>query len=289
MVPAGEAVAYRLVSLDVIHEFWVPELKYKHDLIPGMAQTEILTFARPGRFPGHCGEFCGLYHTRMVFSVDALSPARVHRVAAPRTAGVRRARRGARARGVGTGAAHERRPPALTTLRVPRLGRDARQHRPQAPRAEHDASLSLVFFLGGGVMALLMRVAARPARDMHFVSYDTYDELFTMHGSTMIYLFVTPMAIALAVYLVPLQIGAAGMSAPRVALGGLLGVAGGRDHDAVGLADRGRRRAAPAGSAYVPLSNSSNTPGVGPGPVDARRDPRRGRADASWPAACWRP
>src|SRR5947209_16202763 len=39
VVPAGEPVAYRLISLDVIHEFWVPELKYKHDLIPGMAQT----------------------------------------------------------------------------------------------------------------------------------------------------------------------------------------------------------------------------------------------------------
>ena len=42
----------------------------------------------------------------------------------------------------------------------------------------------------------------------HFVSDNTYNELFTMHGSTMIYLFVTPMAIALAMYLVPLQIGA---------------------------------------------------------------------------------
>ena len=76
VVPAGEPVAYRLISLDVIHEFWVPELKYKHDLIPGMAQTEILTFSRPGVFQGHCGEFCGLYHTRMVFSVQALPPAR---------------------------------------------------------------------------------------------------------------------------------------------------------------------------------------------------------------------
>ncbi len=74
VVPTNEAIAFRLVSLDVIHEFWVPELKYKHDLIPGMAQTEILTFTRPGTFQGHCGEFCGLYHTRMVFSVRAVPP-----------------------------------------------------------------------------------------------------------------------------------------------------------------------------------------------------------------------
>ena len=50
--------------------------------------------------------------------------------------------------------------------------------------------------------------------NLSFVSDDTYNELFTMHGSTMIYLFVTPMAIALALYLVPLQIGALGLAAP---------------------------------------------------------------------------
>jgi cytochrome c oxidase subunit 2 len=74
VVPIDEPIAFRLVSLDVIHEFWVPELDYKHDLIPGLAQTEILTFTRTGNFQGHCGEFCGLYHTRMVFTVKALPP-----------------------------------------------------------------------------------------------------------------------------------------------------------------------------------------------------------------------
>ena len=61
---------------------------------------------------------------------------------------------------------------------------------------------SFLFFLGGGVMALLMRTQiAQP--NLKFVSDDTYNQLFTMHGSTMIYLFVTPMAIAMALYLVP--------------------------------------------------------------------------------------
>jgi cytochrome c oxidase subunit II len=103
VVPAGRAIAFRLVSLDVIHEFWVPELKYKHDLIPGMAQTEILTFTRPGQFQGHCGEFCGLYHTRMVFSVKALPAAQfaawlaAHRASAGTVsnAGASRSREGA--------------------------------------------------------------------------------------------------------------------------------------------------------------------------------------------------
>ncbi|MBV9473391.1 MAG: cbb3-type cytochrome c oxidase subunit I, partial [Solirubrobacterales bacterium] len=49
--------------------------------------------------------------------------------------------------------------------------------------------LSLVFFLVGGLFALLMRAQiAQP--DVQFVSDQTYSQLFTMHGSTMIYLFV---------------------------------------------------------------------------------------------------
>ena len=57
------------------------------------------------------------------------------------------------------------------------------------------------------LFALLMRAQlAQPNGQL--VSDNTYNELFTMHGSTMIYLFVTPMAMALAMYLVPLQIGA---------------------------------------------------------------------------------
>ena len=63
---------------------------------------------------------------------------------------------------------------------------------------------SLGFFLLGGVFALLMRSQIAQPNE-HFVSDDTYNALFTMHGSTMIFLFVTPMAIALAMYLVPLR------------------------------------------------------------------------------------
>ena len=59
----------------------------------------------------------------------------------------------------------------------------------------------------------------------HFVSDDTYSELFTMHGSTMIYLFVTPMAIAMAMYLVPLQIGAIAIAGAAARAGRLLDLA----------------------------------------------------------------
>jgi cytochrome c oxidase subunit I len=120
---------------------------------------------------------------------------------------------------------------------------------------------SLVFFLLGGVMALLMRTQiAQP--NQHFVSDNTYNELFTMHGSTMIYLFVTPMAIALALYLVPLQIGAVGVSGPRLALSGFwIWLSGGLVMESGWLSSDGAGRA--GWFSYPPLSNGTNTPGVG--------------------------
>ena len=98
-----------------------------------------------------------------------------------------------------------------------------------------------MFFLVGGVFALLMR-AQLASPNGHVVSDNTYSELFTMHGSTMIYLFVTPMAIAMAMYLVPLQIGAIAVAGAAGGAGRLLDLAGRRADHAVGLADRRRRR-----------------------------------------------
>jgi cytochrome c oxidase subunit 2 len=75
VVPTGEAIRFRLTSVDVIHAFWIPQLRYKHDLIPGSTQNVTLTFSRPGLFAGECAEFCGLLHSDMVFNARAVSPA----------------------------------------------------------------------------------------------------------------------------------------------------------------------------------------------------------------------
>jgi cytochrome c oxidase subunit 1 len=81
------------------------------------------------------------------------------------------------------------------------------------------AATALAFFAAGGVLALIMRAElAQPG--LQVVSKDAYNGLFTMHGSTMIYLFVTPMALALGLYLVPLQVGAPDLSGARWALAG---------------------------------------------------------------------
>ena len=74
VVPAGEAIRFRITSVDVIHSFWIPALRYKHDAIPGSVQVATLTF-RPGVFPGQCAEFCGLRHADMTFVAHAVSPA----------------------------------------------------------------------------------------------------------------------------------------------------------------------------------------------------------------------
>jgi cytochrome c oxidase subunit I len=81
------------------------------------------------------------------------------------------------------------------------------------------AIVAFAFFAAGGVLAIVMRTElAQPG--LQVVSHNTYNALFTMHGSTMIYLFVTPIALALGLYLVPLQVGAPDLAGARWALAG---------------------------------------------------------------------
>ena len=75
---------------------------------------------------------------------------------------------------------------------------------------------AFLFFLAGGVLAALMRTQlARP--NNHFLSADFYNQVFTMHGSTMMFLFAVPMMFeALGTYLVPLMVGARNIAFPRL-------------------------------------------------------------------------
>ena len=71
------------------------------------------------------------------------------------------------------------------------------------------------FFVVGGFEAMLIRIQlAGP--DNTVLSADIYNQMFTMHATTMIFLFAMPMASALANYLVPLQIGARDVAFPRL-------------------------------------------------------------------------
>jgi len=75
--------------------------------------------------------------------------------------------------------------------------------------------VTLFFFLVGGVEALLMRIQlARP--ESTFLTPDQYNQIFTMHGTTMIFLVVMPALIGLGNYVVPLMVGARDMAFPRL-------------------------------------------------------------------------
>ena len=74
---------------------------------------------------------------------------------------------------------------------------------------------AFVFFLIGGIEALMIRAQlARP--DSHLVSAETYNQLFTMHGTTMVFLALMPLGAAFFNYIVPLQIGARDVAFPRL-------------------------------------------------------------------------
>lgn len=74
---------------------------------------------------------------------------------------------------------------------------------------------AFVFFLIGGIEALMIRAQlARP--DSHLVGADTYNQLFTMHGTTMVFLALMPLGAAFFNYIVPLQIGARDVAFPRL-------------------------------------------------------------------------
>jgi len=88
---------------------------------------------------------------------------------------------------------------------------------------------ALVFLMVGGIEATLMRIQLA-VPDAHFVSPEVFNELFTMHGTTMVFFMGMPILFGFANYLVPLMIGARDMAFPRLnafsfwmtALGGLL-------------------------------------------------------------------
>jgi cytochrome c oxidase subunit I len=74
---------------------------------------------------------------------------------------------------------------------------------------------TFVFFIIGGVEALLIRLQLG-VPDNQFLDPEKYNQLFTMHGTTMVFLFVIPVFAGFANYVVPLMIGARDMAFPRI-------------------------------------------------------------------------
>jgi cytochrome c oxidase subunit 1 len=119
---------------------------------------------------------------------------------------------------------------------------------------------SFLFFLVGGVLALLVRAElAQPG--LQYMGESSYNQFFTMHASVMLFLFVIPMLAGFGNYVVPLMVGAPDMAFPRInalsfwllPLAGIIMMLG----FVLGGA------AAEGWTSYSPLANSKYSPGVG--------------------------
>ena len=73
VLPVDETVQIKLTSRDVIHSFFVPDLLFKRDAIPGRTTTFEFTPTKLGTFHAQCAEFCGLWHSKMTFAVQVVS------------------------------------------------------------------------------------------------------------------------------------------------------------------------------------------------------------------------
>jgi cytochrome c oxidase subunit 1 len=120
---------------------------------------------------------------------------------------------------------------------------------------------SFAFFLVAGVMALIIRAElAEPG--LQIVNEETYNQLFTMHGTIMLLLFATPLFVGFANVIMPVQIGAPDVAFPRLNMfsywlflfGGLITL--GAFITPGGAADFGW-------TAYAPLSSAVRSPGIG--------------------------
>jgi cytochrome c oxidase subunit I+III len=83
------------------------------------------------------------------------------------------------------------------------------------PIAQRYMATGFGFFLAGGVMALLLRIQLGTPENT-FLDAETYNQIFTMHGTTMMFLFVIPFIEALANYMLPLLLGTRDMPFPRL-------------------------------------------------------------------------
>jgi cytochrome c oxidase subunit 1 len=120
---------------------------------------------------------------------------------------------------------------------------------------------SFVYFLIAGAMALVIR-AELTAPGMQFVSLEQYNQLFTMHGTIMLFLFATPLFVGLGNVIMPLQIGAPDVAFPRLNMFGFWLFFFGGLTASLSLITPGG--AASFGwTAYTPLSGVVNSPQVG--------------------------
>jgi len=73
-LPLGETTRIVLKSVDVVHTFYIPAFNFGRYALPGVTNRFDFTPVRTGVFAGHCAQYCGLYHSEMLFSVRVVTP-----------------------------------------------------------------------------------------------------------------------------------------------------------------------------------------------------------------------
>lgn len=73
-VPAGRPVKLIMRSTDVLHSFWVPEFRVKHDIVPGQYSTIWFEAKEPGDYRAFCTEYCGQDHSMMMANIMVMKP-----------------------------------------------------------------------------------------------------------------------------------------------------------------------------------------------------------------------
>jgi len=76
VVPVGKPVKVNLVSVDVIHGFFLPAFRVKRDVVPGMTNHVWFVADKEGKYDLFCSQYCGTGHSAMITTVEALSDAK---------------------------------------------------------------------------------------------------------------------------------------------------------------------------------------------------------------------
>jgi cytochrome c oxidase subunit II len=75
VVPTNTTISLDIVSSDVVHSWWIPELGGKFQAVPGYHSYTWFKISKPGIYRGQCSVLCGRGHARMIATVKAVPPA----------------------------------------------------------------------------------------------------------------------------------------------------------------------------------------------------------------------
>ncbi|MGC4875054.1 cytochrome c oxidase subunit II [Micromonospora sp. DT43] len=89
VLPTNRSIRFEETSRDVIHSFWVPELLFKRDVMPGKIRNvfEVSRLDAEGAYVGRCAELCGSYHAFMNFELRVVSPEKYDQFLAAKQSG----------------------------------------------------------------------------------------------------------------------------------------------------------------------------------------------------------